>query len=150
MEQLTCTKCDKVKDLTEEFWYKSKLTKSGFRGACRKCTADTDKQWRADNVKRCKETSHAKRLKNSYGITPEEYSIAMATSTICEICGSEEVKGSASKKLNYDHCHTDGHFRGVLCRTCNQAIGQLGDTSASLLKAYKYLKTSEDKIKEQS
>jgi len=62
----------------------------------------------------------------------------MATSSECQICGSTD-------KLCYDHCHTTGKFRGVLCRSCNSAIGLLGDTKESLYKAYKYLKMIETK-----
>ena len=39
-----------------------------------------------------------------------------------------------------DHRHDTGKIRGLLCRNCNKAIGQLGDTPKGVLKAYEYLK----------
>ena len=66
-----------------------------------------------------------------YGITLEEYEIAMNTSTSCEICGSED-------KLCYDHDHNTMEFRGILCMGCNSALGHLGDNREGLLKALSY------------
>ena len=42
---------------------------------------------------------------------------------VCECCG-----GKGLDKLQIDHCHGTGHFRGFLCRSCNQIIGNLGDS----------------------
>jgi len=50
----------------------------------------------------------------------------------CEICEEE-------KDLFPDHCHETKQHRGWLCRGCNTAIGQLGDTIEGVKKAIKYL-----------
>lgn len=50
----------------------------------------------------------------------------------CEICGKES-------SLIVDHCHKTNVIRGVLCGTCNTAIGLLGDTFEGVKKAYDYL-----------
>ena len=50
----------------------------------------------------------------------------------CQCCGKEG-------KLVVDHCHTTGCYRGVICGQCNKALGALGDTEASLLRALQYL-----------
>lgn len=62
----------------------------------------------------------------------------MKSSAGCMICNK-------NTELCYDHCHTTMKFRGVLCRSCNKAIGQLGDTADSLKKAYEYLLVHETK-----
>lgn len=144
-----CKTCPKSFPLTTEFWYlvSGKQNKTYWRGSCKECASATDKKWRADNVKRDKLNGITKRVRTAYGITLEEYQKAMASSDKCQICGNPEKLYSASQKLNYDHCHITGKFRGVLCRSCNQAIGQLGDTAESLLKAYTYLKEAEDSAK---
>lgn len=143
-----CKKCNTEYPLTIEHWYKvSTAKKIYWRGACKHCASATDKKWRKDNIERDKLNAMVKRVRTAYNITLEEYQTAMATSDVCQICGRPEEIGSASRKLNYDHCHDTGVFRGVLCRTCNQAIGQLGDNAASLLKAYEYLKSFESKKK---
>jgi hypothetical protein len=38
-----------------------------------------------------------------------------------------------------DHDHADGTVRGILCRTCNAALGQMGDSLEALVKAALYL-----------
>jgi len=56
--------------------------------------------------------------------------------TLCKPCGSTD-------SLCYDHDHNKKGivaFRGVLCRQCNQAIGQLGDTEEGILQALQYLR----------
>jgi len=76
------------------------------------------------------------RYKNVYGITADEYKRCMATATCCNKCGSID-------SLCYDHDHNKKGivaFRGVLCRQCNQAIGQLGDTEEGILQALQYLR----------
>ena len=50
----------------------------------------------------------------------------------CEICNKE-------KDLFPDHSHITSKHRGWLCRGCNTAIGQLGDTIKGLKKAIQYL-----------
>lgn len=55
----------------------------------------------------------------------------------CAICGAN------NSELVPDHCHTTNIFRGLLCRVCNAAIGQLGDTASGVLRAYEYLKRAE-------
>jgi len=98
----------------------------------------SDKNRLNGRVKLCKECHKDKYkqekgwVKSKYNITPEEYVQYMKTSDCCEICGSID-------NLCYDHDHITMKFRGVLCRSCNKAIGQLGDTEESLQKALAYL-----------
>jgi len=61
----------------------------------------------------------------------------------CKKCGIEKtVEDYYKSKL------TKSGLRGVLCRRCNQAIGALGDTAESLMKAYVYLEVFENQLKE--
>lgn len=53
----------------------------------------------------------------------------------CECCGRP-----ADQTLCLDHDHVLQKFRGWLCRKCNAAIGQLGDTIDGLEKALAYLR----------
>ena len=80
--------------------------------------------------------------RKEYGISLEEYNKKFIEQTTCEICGIT-AENSPMPTLNYDHCHTTGKFRGILCRSCNQAIGLLGDTASNLKKAYDYLLKAE-------
>lgn len=51
----------------------------------------------------------------------------------CEIC-------SVTDDLVIDHCHDTGQFRGVLCRTCNLALGGLKENLELIKRALKYAK----------
>lgn len=53
--------------------------------------------------------------------------------THCEIC-------SVTEDLVIDHCHDTNKFRGVLCRTCNLALGGLKEDLKLIKKAYEYAK----------
>lgn len=52
---------------------------------------------------------------------------------LCSICGvTEDLVG--------DHDHENGEPRGVLCRTCNIAIGYMKDSPERLESAARYLR----------
>lgn len=70
-----------------------------------------------------------------YGIDESTYnSILESQGGGCAICGKKNIR------LAVDHCHKTGKVRGILCHTCNNGIGFLGDSISGLVKAYKYLK----------
>lgn len=55
----------------------------------------------------------------------------------CEICKkSPEDNGKA---LAVDHCHSNGHVRGILCEQCNKGLGHFKDNSEVMKNAIKYL-----------
>jgi hypothetical protein len=56
----------------------------------------------------------------------------------CDIC--DGVPDGRWKKLNIDHCHTTGNFRGMLCSSCNRAIGYFKDNVDLLQKTISYLR----------
>lgn len=66
-------------------------------------------------------------------IALEEYDKCMATSDCCEECGID-------KDLVYEHNHSTGEFRGVLCRQCNTILGLAGDSEDLLRRLADYLK----------
>lgn len=53
---------------------------------------------------------------------------------ICECCGRDATR------LEYDHDHLTGLFRGRICRSCNFALGNLGDNAAGVERALAYLR----------
>lgn len=57
---------------------------------------------------------------------------------VCAIC-KEPEKCGRYKTLSVDHCHETGAIRGLLCNTCNRAIGLLKDSAAALRAAADYL-----------
>lgn len=85
---------------------------------------------------------HAKRARN-YGLTPEELT-ALLDAGVCSACGTTEP-GFHGWSVDHDHscCDTDSScgecVRGILCRTCNVALGQVGDNIDHLEALLQYL-----------
>jgi len=60
----------------------------------------------------------------------------------CAICGIHHtiIHEKTGKALHVDHCHTTGKVRGLLCFTCNSAIGKFKDNIDIIQSAIIYLK----------
>lgn len=52
---------------------------------------------------------------------------------LCAVCRVQEAK-------HFDHCHSTGKPRGLLCRNCNIAIGHLKDNPEFCEAAATYLR----------
>lgn len=81
-------------------------------------------------------------LKTKYRMTPEQFaSISAAQGHVCAIC-KRPPSGSRNndKVLNIDHNHVTSAVRGLLCATCNRAIGLLRDDAGVLDAAAAYLR----------
>lgn len=70
-------------------------------------------------------------LWRKWRLTPAQFD-AMAVLG-CEICFSYD-------NLVVDHCHETGVVRGVLCSSCNTAIGLMGENIDRLAAAIEYVK----------
>lgn len=76
-------------------------------------------------------------FKRKYGISLDDYTqLLLAQGGGCALCGK-------TNKLNLDHSHLSGVVRGILCSTCNMAIGNLGDSAEGLNRALQYLLLTE-------
>ncbi len=56
----------------------------------------------------------------------------------CAICKKHESECPKSR-LDIDHCHDTGEIRGLLCRSCNTAIGKFKNSPDLLFSAIDYL-----------
>lgn len=82
-----------------------------------------------------KESSRSRRLFWRYGITVKDYdSMLKSQGGVCAIC-----KRESRKRLYVDHCHTTGKVRGILCVSCNFAIGLMDDDISIIEKSIQYL-----------
>ncbi len=91
--------------------------------------------WARDNPERIFE----QRLRK-YGITPADYEVLnVRAGGLCEICEGLNDNG---QRLAVDHCHDEGHVRGLLCSKCNTGIGQFDHDESKLYAAIKYLQAT--------
>jgi len=69
-----------------------------------------------------------------YGITLKQYEkMGRAQEWRCAIC-------ERRKRLGVDHCHTTNAVRGLLCISCNSAIGHLFEDEKIIISAIMYLR----------
>lgn len=91
------------------------------------------RQWRGNNKHKIRWYG----LKAKYGITKEEYeSLIEKQNNVCAICKMENTNG---KPLCVDHEHSTGKIRGLLCFSCNTALGLMKEHSCLLREAATYL-----------
>lgn len=111
-----CRKCGEIKPHSE--WHRNATASDGLSTRCKACRAA---QGRADHLKR------------EYGLTPEERDGLVAEQGgVCPICLSAPAE-------HVDHCHETGRVRGVLCFSCNAALGQFKDRPEMIRRAISYL-----------
>jgi hypothetical protein len=88
-----------------------------------------------------KQKSRDHHLKTMYGITQDEYNQMFEKQEgCCAICNKHQSE--VSRALSVDHNHSNGKVRGLLCHTCNSAIGKFYDNVSLLENAITYLKNN--------
>ena len=149
LTEKTCNKCNKTLPISN-FW-KAKTTADRHHNACKDCEAERWKTWYAEdtNFKRLKNSIRNKEYSQTdkgqenelrkklrlYGITLEDYiQLLVRCGGLCEICHENEAYA-------IDHDHTTGEVRGLLCNTCNLALGAFKDDKNLMSAAILYLDT---------
>lgn len=148
-----CSRCRVVKARTE--FNRNKVNRDGLNYLCRECSrayhrADQRKR-RAENPKYLGYT-RKRNLWNKYGLTLAGYADLLASQHgCCGIC--KRSPGQQSRKtgrmsaevFDVDHDHNSGKVRGLLCSTCNRALGLFNDCAVALRNAAEYLETRSPK-----
>lgn len=126
-----CSKCHKV--LSVSCFGKRANDGDFYRAACRKCLND----YRAGRSLLSSLTR--------YGVSLEGYEKALIDQKhLCAICKNPETQNRKQYKrrqpLSFDHCHTTGKFRALLCSKCNMGIGNFDDDPDRLEAAARYIR----------
>jgi hypothetical protein len=84
-----------------------------------------------------------RKLRKDYGISLVEYEKLLAEQGgQCAVCHGTKTRNGY--RFAVDHDHVSGKVRGLLCDTCNRAIGLLKDDPAVLRAAASYLERNGD------
>jgi len=133
----TCINC-KISKPKEEFYNKRK-TKSGvsLNARCIPCVNKYTKDYYSIHTDKKKENSLTSQL-SKYGLTPSNYrQMVENQQNKCKVCKTD---GSLLKRRLYvDHCHITGKVRGLLCHSCNVALGAARDDISILRALIQYL-----------
>lgn len=89
------------------------------------------------NSRQYRKINNPKKGLSRFGLTYEQWErMVDEQESRCAIC---EAHVEYAPSLAVDHCHNSGRVRGLLCRKCNTAIGQLNDDPGLLRKAAEYI-----------
>jgi hypothetical protein len=99
------------------------------------------------NIQNKEKVSVSKRnlvLLKAYGMTEKDYEdLYNSQNGVCAICGKPETsihnKTNKPRRLAVDHDHATGKVRGLLCGSCNTAMGKFCDSVQVLQKVIMYL-----------
>lgn len=140
----TCNVCGQIKPLLDYYptRFKSKEfpDKIYYHGKCKSCFI------KAKQKDYTPEKGRDKNLRYNYGITLEQYNILLeeqngkcATCETTEPGGRKSGRGGGTNVFVVDHCHKTGAVRGLLCHSCNRAMGLLGDNINVIESMIEYL-----------
>ena len=121
---LLCKLCNTLK--TPEEFQSSKQHVTGRDTRCRICRAKTRK-----NDKTRRKFAENNGLLENINKCP-----------ICENTMTLNQKESAARFAVVDHNHANGAIRGILCSSCNGALGKLGDSLECIERAWNYMQNS--------
>jgi len=125
LAEKVCKTCETLKPISE-FYLRKQGRKFVRRNTCRDCQIH-------------------KQRKKATGASEEDYQrLLVAQGFKCRICSSS-TNGSKAK-FAVDHCHTTGAIRGLLCCSCNMALGLFSDDPLRLSRAITYLAESRDNV----
>ncbi|MFE7805584.1 endonuclease VII domain-containing protein [Streptomyces sp. NPDC057430] len=111
-----CPDCEEIKPHSE--WERNRTSSDGWSSYCRDCRA---------------ERNRISYFRRKYGLSPTELDAMIKEQVgVCCIC-------LAAPAEHVDHCHETGRVRGVLCFSCNAALGQFKDRPDAMRRAAAYV-----------
>ena len=117
-------------------------TDAGYRAGCRCIGCKHAHRHRSGEARRSE--ARERELRRDYGLTAQHLvAMVQAQGWRCAVCLKAFPARLIGKRVHVDHDHRSGRVRGVLCATCNLAIGKLGDTAAGVRRALVYLEAFE-------
>jgi len=139
-----CKSCNTRKLITE--FYKDSYSKDLHSTQCKVCrdirSISYSKERKAKDPifkKKSQLASCMARRKKLYGVGAKEYQEMLEKQNFsCYTCKTH-IKDQ-KKDMAVDHCHKTQKVRGLLCDSCNRAIGLLKDSVEIAINIAEYLK----------
>lgn len=142
-----CPRCENWKYHSE--FYKCKSGSAGLEDECKECGKNRraefyknnpdvikkrNQAWVVANPEKVRAKALRYRIRAVYGLTPEQYQ------KMWEDQNGQCAFPSCGKPIEVvDHDHKTGITRGLLCHTCNLAIGHFQDNVNLMAEAIAYL-----------
>ncbi len=154
MDSKECTRCGETKPLDQFFPLYGEQKVIGARNGrthkahCKKCNNQSGLHYKRQNPaarKRYIESRRIQTIKKKYGLSPEQYFSKLESQgggcAICSTTEGKKLKRLSKTRFNFavDHDHDTDKVRGLLCDTCNRALGMFGDSPENLRSALAYL-----------
>lgn len=128
-----CFSCRK--ELPYESFAKDSQRTDGAQRECRHCCAARKSAW--NKTEAGKRSAAATKLRQRFGLTLEDYErMYEEQAGKCLTCDSSE--SHRGHRLAVDHCHTTGKVRGLLCKSCNVALGNARENPNILRRLAEY------------
>lgn len=141
MTTKVCTQCGQT--LPFDLFYKQRDCRSGVATECKKCHNRRSLEWARANPDASHQHDHKFKLAR-YGLSPLDFAVLFTQQDgRCLICLQPETRTRRNgevAKLSVDHDHETGRVRGLLCQTCNQALGKFRDDPDILERAARYIR----------
>ena len=137
--------CGQEKNLLADYYLSRKdpTLASSYSYECKECTIKRTVQYNKDNSS----SVRSQYLKRQYGLTFEEFDAMLSSQeNACAICGTKQPSKNRgrTRRFHVDHCHKTGKVRGLLCKSCNIALGEIEDNIHTLKSMIQYLESHEE------
>jgi len=144
LETRTCRVCGEEKNLLNDYYFvrKNPALPSSYSYECKDCTIKRTVKYNKENSA----TVRSQFLKRRYGMTFEQFETMLSSQdNACAICGTKEPSKNRGrdKRFHVDHDHKTGEVRGLLCKSCNIALGEVKDNIHTLQAMIQYLESHE-------
>jgi hypothetical protein len=133
-----CRTCKKVKDI--DVFPTAKNNKDGHRNECKSCYAAYYREYYKKDPERYKQKSRNQKNHRRHGISDDQYEALLAQHDgKCHLC----LKNKATV-IDHDHSCCNHRscgkcVRGVLCSSCNTAIGMLKEDPEVIDRIKEYI-----------
>lgn len=162
MKNCTCSSCDQQNPQPLINFYKDSKSRDGLSNRCKSCIKVVKSRYYANNSEKekqkCREWKkknpnkvHAANIRNSYSLSADSYIMMLFSQNhACAICKQHKSlntkdKNGKPRNLAVDHCHKTNKVRGLLCYSCNLALGMLKDDVLNARALIEYLEKYEQK-----